>query len=80
MRVPLYAKSVGLIGWILLGPRPDGSFYGKDERDALLEISGPTARALMIATTRRKREMKRDQELTNLRATLASLQKQIGLA
>jgi hypothetical protein len=43
-------------GWILLGPRPDGSFYGKDEQEALSEIADPVARAVQIVLLREARE------------------------
>lgn len=52
MRVPLAADGVGTVGWLLLGPRPDGSFYGKDEREALAEIAAPVARAIAVARQR----------------------------
>jgi hypothetical protein len=39
-------------GHILLGPRPDGSIYSRDERDVLLEIAEPIARAIDVARQR----------------------------
>lgn len=63
MRVPLHADGIGLIGWLLLGPRPDGSFYGREERSVLHEIADPVARALAIAVKREEREAaRRDQD------------------
>ena len=56
LRVPLEADGHGRIGWLLLGPRPDGSFYGKDEREALAAITDPVARALEVAAARQTRE------------------------
>jgi hypothetical protein len=55
LRIALAADGVGQIGWLLLGPRPDGSFYGRDERKALAQIADPIARALSISTTRERR-------------------------
>jgi hypothetical protein len=55
LRIALAADGVGQIGWLLLGPRPDGSFYGRDERKALALIADPIARALSISTTRERR-------------------------
>jgi hypothetical protein len=37
VRMPLDGWS-GVAGWLLLGPRPDGSLYGKDERAALRSV------------------------------------------
>lgn len=56
MRVPLEADGHGRIGWLLLGPRPDGSFYGRDERDVLAEIADPVARAIEVARLREARD------------------------
>jgi hypothetical protein len=42
----------GTLGWILLGSRPDGSFYGRDEREALDEVAEPIARAVIVARRR----------------------------
>ena len=39
-------------GWLLLGPRPDGSFYGKDDLDALTEIGPPLQRTLVLVAER----------------------------
>jgi hypothetical protein len=55
MRIPLVADGVDTLGWLLLGPRPDGSFYGKDEREALARVGDPVARALAIVRRREAR-------------------------
>ncbi len=44
------------IGTLLVGPRPDGSAPGKDEREALEEIADPIARAMRIVLLREARE------------------------
>jgi hypothetical protein len=65
VRVPLRGDGVGLVGWLLLGPRPDGSFYGNEERAALRDLADPIARALAIAVEREHREAdRRDRENT----------------
>jgi hypothetical protein len=75
MRIPLRIRYGGdtlgePLGWILLGPRPDGSFYGRDEREALAEVADPVARGVQIVLRREARE--RDQE-----ARLAALERLI---
>ncbi len=73
MRIKLrvrHAKGKPL-GWLLLGPRPDGSFYGKAEREALAEIADPLARALHIVRQRAAREAR-------LEARLAALEEKLG--
>jgi hypothetical protein len=51
--------SGALVGWLLIGPRPDGSIAGKDEREALENIVVPLARSLRIVLNREseKKEM-----------------------
>jgi hypothetical protein len=41
-----------VLGWLLLGARPDGSIYGRDERQALQHTAGPIARALKAVLLR----------------------------
>ena len=49
---PARSQTGDPVGWILLGPRPDGSFYGKDELEALAEVADPVARAVQIVLLR----------------------------
>jgi hypothetical protein len=68
----------GTVGWILLGPRPDGSFYGKDEQEALAEIANPIARAVQIVKMRERRESEARAEAGDLKARLAHLEEKLG--
>jgi hypothetical protein len=61
------------IGWLLLGPRPDGSFFGRDEREALTHVAGPVARAIHIAQLREAREAKAEARLSGLEALVSRL-------
>jgi hypothetical protein len=61
------------IGWLLLGPRPDGSFFGKDEREALEHIAGPVARAIHIAQLRERRDEFAEKRLSALEALIEKL-------
>lgn len=75
LRLPLRGSSDGSprVGWILLGPRPDGSIYSRDEQQALLDIEESIARAVEVARERQQavaadrrwkaRQEKRFQEL-----------------
>lgn len=74
LRVPLSADGVGLAGWLLLGPRPDGSLYGRDERDALSDIADPVARALAIASRRSIEGSARAREFDEMRRRLAEVE------
>ena len=73
MRVPLEADGCGRVGWMLLGPRPDGSFYGKDEREALEEIADPIARAIAIVREREGRQSAFETRIGMLEAAVARL-------
>ncbi|WP_216599939.1 PDZ domain-containing protein [Sphingomonas sp. AP4-R1] len=75
VRIRLGDEEPGMIGWILLGPRPDGSFFGKDERKALAEIAAPIALAIRIVRERDARmagHIARNRELEERIATLES--------
>jgi hypothetical protein len=54
LRVRVEDGSGALVGWLLLGPRPDGSIAGKDEREAVEEIVVPLARSLRIVLNRER--------------------------
>ena len=57
IRLPLETRMDGAtVGWLLIGPRPDGSLLSKDEQNALLEVAGPITRAIRIVTRREERE------------------------
>ena len=70
LRLPLTApaeEADETVGWLLLGPPPDGSFYGRDELEALREIEGPVARALQVARLRQAQETKQANALARMR-------------
>ncbi|HST36723.1 MAG TPA: hypothetical protein VLK25_08865 [Allosphingosinicella sp.] len=74
MRIPLRVRHARgkPLGWLLLGPRPDGSFYGKDERDALAGIADPVGRALQVVLRREAREARTEARLAALEAKLGA--------
>ena len=53
--------STGAFGWLLIGPRPDGSIAGEDEQEALEKIATTLGRSIRIVLTREedKQEMMR---------------------
>ena len=48
-------------------PRPDGTLFGKDEREVLADLADPLARALAIAATRSADAAERKEEVGALR-------------
>ena len=51
-------------GWLLLGPRPDGSFYGSDDLEALTKIAPPLQRTLILVAER-EIELARQRRIIN---------------
>lgn len=77
VRVPLAADGVVDRGWLLLGPRPDGSLFGREERAALREIADPVARALAVALERERREASQQHREAELIDGIRSLHKRV---
>jgi hypothetical protein len=73
IRVPLQTKSRegAWIGWLLVGPRPDGSILSKDEQRALVEVSDPITMAIRIASGREEREKMFESRIEALEAHLS---------
>lgn len=61
------------IGWLLLGPRPDGSMFGKDERSVLADVAAPVARGIHIAQLREHREAAAEERLSGLERLIDKL-------
>lgn len=84
IRVPLVTPRGVTAGWLALGPHPDGSLYGKDDREALDEVAVPLARALDFAADRARREAAHESERRELADQVARLEQKlaevIGLA
>ena len=62
VRIAMGRPSSGIKSWLLLGPRPDGSLFGKDEVEALVAVS-PSFRRALAAIMGREAERVRIQRL-----------------
>ena len=78
LRLPLITAAGATVGWLALGPHPDGSFYGKDDRRALEQLVTPLARALSLAMERARREAAREAERRTLVERLAQLEQTLA--
>ena len=78
VRVPLEAEGHGRVGWLLLGPRPDGTLFGKSECEAIEEIAEPVARAVQVAVQRQEREAQMENRLQSIERAIAKLSKTLG--
>lgn len=77
IRVPLETIMEKGAGWLLIGPRPDGSLLSKDEQEALIEVAAPIARGIRIVERRNERDQRllgkledQQQRITKLEAQL----------
>jgi hypothetical protein len=55
IRMALRCPYGAIRGWLLLGPRPDGSLYGTDDLDALKAIA-PSLRRTIFSVVEREKE------------------------
>jgi len=77
LRMALRCPLGGIRGWLLLGPRPDGSFYGKDDLDALAEIVRPLQRALILVAEREAELARQRRVIANLNRSMARLSERL---
>ncbi len=73
VRVPLEAEGHGRVGWLLIGPRPDGSLFSKSELGVVEEVAEPVARALQVAMNRQQREARLEKRFKAIEKRLAEL-------
>ncbi len=67
LRMALRCPLGSVRAWLLLGPRPDGSLYSRDELDALQFIGAPLQRTLFSVAERQKTQ-ERDRRLMSAMA------------
>jgi len=77
-RVPLEAEGHGRVGWLLLGPRPDGSLFGKAERDAIGDIAEPVARAVQVALIREERETAYRRDIQSMKRRMQVVEERLA--
>ena len=74
LAVPLRTGRDGAeIGTLLVGPRPDGSGLGREEREALGEIAGPVARAVKVVLLREAMERQTEARFSAIERRLAEV-------
>jgi hypothetical protein len=64
-------------GWLLLGPRPDGSFYGKDDIEALAAIAPPLQRTLVLVAEREVQLARQQSVIKGLNRSMALLSRRL---
>jgi hypothetical protein len=80
IRVPLIPSSDNEppIGFLIVGPRPDGSIPSRDEQKALKGVSEPIARAIRTVIKREAREMKVSQLIETNARRIEELEKRLN--
>ncbi len=79
VRVPLCTGAAQpCLGWLLVGPRPDGTPLGEDERETLVEIADPIARAVRIVMKRDSQEREVAEMLDAHRRRIEELEARLG--
>lgn len=78
LRLALPAGGGTVAGWLLLGPRPDGTLPGKDEREALESIAEPVGRAIRVAQRREQDAAAARERFERLEASVRSLKRRLG--
>jgi hypothetical protein len=79
VRLPLNRSSTGSECWLLIGPRPDGTLYPRDEGDALEAILPALHRGITTTLAREKRNSETRRFKRRLGRCLAGLQSRIGM-
>jgi hypothetical protein len=79
VRVSLCAAQGGTcLGWLLIGPRPDGTQVSGDEREALSEVADPVARAIHVVVKRERQESRIAALLDEQKRRIEALEVRLG--
>jgi len=81
IRIPLVPSSdrEEPIGYLLVGPRPDGSIPSRDEQKALKEVSESIARAIRTVIKREAREQQVAELIAGNATRIEALERLLGL-
>jgi len=64
VRLPMRLQSARATQWLLLGPRPDGTLYGREDLDAVRQIL-PALRRALVMTAANEARLKDDHRARN---------------
>jgi hypothetical protein len=78
VRVQLCSAGGVCLGWLACGPRPDNTSFGQDERETLVEIADPVARAIRIVLKRETSEREVAELLEAHRRRIEDLEARLG--
>jgi hypothetical protein len=72
--------TAGAFGWLLIGPRPDGSIAGGDEQEALEKMATTLGRSMRIVLTREEERQELMRLLEAHSERIARIEKTLKLA
>ena len=78
LQVALSCPLGSIRAWLLLGPRPDGSFYGRDDLDALTHIAQPLQRTLILVAEREDVERRRRRRDSRIKQTIEAMEERLA--
>ena len=73
LHMALHCPLGSVRGWLLLGPRPDGSFYGKDDIEALTAVAPSLQRTLVLVVEREAQLARQQSIIKGLNRSMALL-------
>ena len=79
LRVRVEDGSGNDFGWLVVGPRPDGSIASKDEREAIDNIVVPLARSLRIVLNREREKQEMLDRMDSHRQRIERLELALGM-
>ncbi len=79
LRLPLGNAGPGAGGWLLLGPRPDGTLYGKEDLDAVRSILPALQNALITTSAREALDDAIDRRERHLRTEIRAIHTRLHL-
>ncbi|MDQ3471969.1 MAG: hypothetical protein M3428_06295 [Pseudomonadota bacterium] len=80
LRVTLESSSSGTnSGFVLVGPRPDGSIAGKDEQEVLEQIAPSLSRSIRIALNRERRQAEFDSLMQSHQTRIGRIERLLKL-
>jgi hypothetical protein len=74
VRMALRCPFAKVCGWLLIGPRPDGTLYGADDLDALAAIAPPLERTIFSVLEREKDQRAVKANLARLAAKIEEIE------
>ena len=77
IRMELVSPVSGKSGWLMLGPRPDGTLYGKEDVDAIESIRPAIRHALAWAAARKVLSNEQRRQWQSLRREVAELRRRL---